>query len=154
MQLLAESPVAAALRRSVILYPLANASHILGIALLVGPILALDLRLLGAFAGAPIGLIGPVLVRVAGIGLALTLLTGALLFSVRPDAYLANPAFQLKLALILAGLANILLLHRAASWRSALAGGGISARVRAGAAASAMIWVAALLAGRWIAFVE
>ena len=39
--------VVSALRNSTLAYPLVNAGHILGVALLVGGIVPLDLRLLG-----------------------------------------------------------------------------------------------------------
>ena len=56
--------LAGALRGSVWAYPLVNAAHILGVALLVRGILPLDLRLLGAWR---------VLTRMAGAGLGLAI---------------------------------------------------------------------------------
>lgn len=85
--------MAVALRQSPALYPLANAAHILGIGLLVGAIFTLDLRVLGAFRQAPLTVLGPPLVRMAAIGLGLALVTGFLIFTVRPAGYAANPAF-------------------------------------------------------------
>ncbi len=154
LQALAEWPVAAALRRSPLLYPLVNAAHILAIGLLVGAIFTLDLRVLGAFGRAPLAALGPPLVRVAATGLGLALLTGFLLFSVRPLDYAANPAFLTKLGLITAGLLNVLVHRLGAGWRRALAGGPIEASVRAAAALSLLIWLCAVLAGRWIAFLD
>ena len=46
--------LATGLRNSVWSYPLVNAAHILGVALLVGSIVPLDLRLLGAWRSAPL----------------------------------------------------------------------------------------------------
>ena len=45
--------LARALRDSVWTYPMINAGHILGVALLVGAIVPLDLRLLGVWRSAP-----------------------------------------------------------------------------------------------------
>lgn len=151
---LSEWPVAAALRRSTVLYPLVNATHILAIGLLVGAIFTLDLRVLGAFHRAPLPVLGPPLVRMAAIGLGLALLTGFLLFSVRPAEYLTNPAFQLKLGLILLGLLNVLLLRLGAGWQRALADGAVAWTVRAAAVLSLLAWLSAVLAGRWIAFMD
>ena len=153
-QALADWPVAAALRRSPLLYPLVNAAHILGIGLLVGAIATLDLRVLGAFRAAPLAALGPPLVRVAGTGLAVALATGFLLFSVRPAEYADNPAFLAKLGLIAAGLLNLLVLHHGPGWRQALGGGATGGAVRAAAAVSLLAWTGAVLAGRWIAFID
>ncbi len=154
LQALAEWPVAVALRQSPALYPLANAAHILGIGLLVGAIFTLDLRVLGAFRQAPLAVLGPPLVRMAAAGLGLALVTGFLIFTVRPAGYAANPAFLVKLGLVAAGLANVLVLKLGAGWRRALAGGAVGWPVRAAAVLSLLIWSGAVLAGRWIAFVE
>ncbi|WP_376089792.1 DUF2214 domain-containing protein [Roseomonas sp. CCTCC AB2023176] len=150
---LSEWVVPAALRRSSSLYAAVNAAHIIGIGLLLGAIATLDARLLGAFRRTPVAAIGPPLVRVAGTGLGVAIATGALLFSVRPAEYAANPAFLAKLALVALGLLNVAALRLGPGWRHALAGGDLTAAVRLGAAASLGIWIAAILAGRWIAFV-
>lgn len=85
-------PVGAALRRSAILYLVVNAAHVLAIGLLIGAIVPLDLRLLGLVGPAPLEVLGPFLARAAAVGLALAVVTGLCLFSVRPSAYLTNPA--------------------------------------------------------------
>ena len=155
------SPVAAALRRSAVLYPLASAALILGsrvmgsqnnVGLLVGAIATLDLRLLGAFRRVPLGALGAPPARVAAAGLGLALATGVLLFSVRASEYAANPAFLVKLGLVAGGLLNVLALRRGGGWGRALAGGAVGWRLRCAAALSLGCWLGALLAGRWIAF--
>ncbi len=146
--------MAAALRASPTLYPLVNAAHVLGIGLLIGAAATLDLRLLGAFARADPAVLGPPLRAVAAGGLGLAVITGGLLFSTRPLAYAENPAFLAKLGLIGLGLANVALLHGSGAWARAMAGGGVSRGLRLGAALSLLVWVAALLAGRWIGFLQ
>ncbi len=152
LEALEASALAAALRRSAVLYPLVSAAHILGIGLLAGAIATLDLRLLGAFRGASLGVLGPPLVRVAAVGLGLALTSGALLFSVRPAEYLSNPAFVAKLGCVAAGLLNVLALRLGPGWPRALAGARIGAGLRLAAALSLACWLGAILAGRWIAF--
>ncbi|WP_454683204.1 DUF6644 family protein [Ancylobacter moscoviensis] len=133
-------------------YLFVNAAHILGIALLLGSILTLDLRLIGGLRSVPLGVIGPLLSRVAGSGLALALITGLWLFSVRPAEYVANPAFLAKLALLAAALANIGVQHANPAYRRALDGAPVSAGVALSATASGLLWLATLVAGRWIGF--
>jgi hypothetical protein len=144
-------PGAVLLQRNGTAYLLVNASHILGIALLIGAILPLDLRLLGILRSVPVAILAPVLSRMAGIGLGLALVTGAWLFTVRPVEYARNAAFLWKLGLLALALANIALQHRSAAYARALAGE-ITAAVRWRAGASITLWLSVLLAGRWIGF--
>ena len=144
-------PGAVLLQQNGTAYLLVNASHILGIALLIGAILPLDLRLLGFFRSVPVAILAPVLSRMAGIGLGLALVTGAWLFTVRPVEYAGNAAFLWKLGLLALALTNITLQHRSAAYGRALAGD-ITAAVRWRAAASVTLWPGVLLAGRWIGF--
>jgi hypothetical protein len=143
-------PPAALLRRSVTLYLLVNAAHILGVGLLIGAILPLDLRLIGVLRQGPIAVLAPFLVRVAATGLALAIATG--LFSVKPAEYAANPAFLAKLGLLAFGLANVGVQHRSGTWQRLQQGGEPDTVVRLLAGLSSLTWLAALVAGRWIGF--
>lgn len=150
--LLAGLPFAGPLRRSVWAYALVNAAHILGIGLLLGAILPLDLRLMGWRHGPPLSTLAPFLSRIAAAGLALAVTTGVVLLSVQPMEYLPLPVFRLKLLLIALALVNLLALHRAGSWRAVADGGPVAARVRWAAGVSALCWLGVLLAGRMIGF--
>lgn len=145
-------PGAAALRQSPTLYLLVNAAHILGIGLILGPILALDARMLGWARAVPLAVVGPFLSGIAKVGVVLAVLAGLALFSVRPADYVTNPAFLSKIALVLAAVLNAVLLDRSGAWRQAIATNEIAARLRVQAAASGSLWIAALIAGRWIGF--
>jgi hypothetical protein len=152
LEWLAATTLAVELRRSATLYMFVNAAHILAIGLLVGAILPLDLRLAGLFGKVPVEVVAPFLSRSAGIGLALALLTGFCLFSVRPTEYAVNPAFLAKLGLIAFGIFNVLLVHAGPGWRAAMTIGIVRPAMRFSAVLSAMIWIAAVVAGRWIGF--
>jgi hypothetical protein len=152
LQTLGDWPVAAGLRRSSLAYLLVNAGHILAIGVLVGAIVTLDLRLLGLFRAAPVAILGPPLVKVAAAGLALAVVTGFLLFSVRPVSYASNPAFLSKLALVALGVLNAAMLHLGGPWRRAFHGPAIPAAVKVAAALSLIFWAGAVVAGRWIGF--
>ena len=152
LEWLAATTLAVELRRSATLYMFVNAAHILAIGLLVGAVLPLDLRLAGFFGKVPVEVVAPFLSRSAGLGLALALLTGFCLFSVRPAEYATNPAFLAKLGLIAFGILNVLLIHAGQGWRAAITIGIVRPTMRFSAALSAMIWIAAVVAGRWIGF--
>lgn len=146
-------PGAQWLRNSTVAYPLINATHILGIGLLLGAILPLDLRLLGFFNAVPLRVIGPFLSRAAAFGLCLAVPTGLWLFSVQPGDYLGNPAFLWKAGLLVLAVVNIIAQHVGPQYRGAVGGGRVGTAVRIHAAASVVLWVSVLIAGRWIGFV-
>ena len=149
---IAGSALATALKGSATLYLFVNAAHILSIGMLFGAILALDLRLLGLARAVPLAAVAPYLSRIAATGLALAIATGLCLFSVRPAEYAANPAFLAKLGLIALGLVNIAAVHCGSGWKTVLEGGAPGPMLRLGASASLLVWIAAVVAGRWIGF--
>ncbi|MBX6393600.1 MAG: DUF2214 domain-containing protein [Burkholderiales bacterium] len=134
-------------------YLFVNAAHILGIGLLLGAILPLDLRLIGFMRGVPLGTIAPILDRTATFGAALAIATGLWLFTVKPLEYAGNAAFLAKLVLLALAFVNVAFQHSGGDYRTALAGGPVSAKVRTVAALSALLWLAILIAGRWIGFI-
>ena len=145
-------PGAVLLQRSGTAYLLVNAAHILGVGLLVGAILPLDLRLLGCFRRVPLSVVGPFLSRAAATGLVLAITTGLWLFTVKPAEYLTNEAFLWKLALLAAALLNIAVQHLSGAFARALVDEP-RAGVRLIALCSAVLWLSVLVAGRWIGFV-
>ena len=154
LQALGDWPVAAFLRSSLPLYAALNAAHIISIGLVIGSIATLDLRVLGLFRSVPLGVLAAPLSRVAAAGVLLAMTTGFLLFSVRPTTYAQNPAFLTKIALVGFGIANALLLRSNRHWRIAKEGGSLHASVRLAAAFSLLVWGSAVLAGRWIGFLQ
>lgn len=126
-----------------------NTAHVFGIAVLVGGILPLDLRLLGLWPQVEAAPLIRVLVPMAAAGLILALCSGVLLFAVRPVEYAANPAFLAKIVLVSVGAASALATHIV--WGRRLEGVPRSALVRAGAVSMAC-WCGALIAGRMIAY--
>ncbi|WP_417221814.1 DUF6644 family protein [Achromobacter spanius] len=145
-------PPALWLRRSGTLYLLVNAAHIGAIGLLIGSIVPLDLRLLGVLKPTSLALLAPVLARTAAVGLALAVLTGVTLFTVRPQEYLQNPAFLVKMGLLGAGAINAWLVRRGGAWGQVLQGDRPSGVLRCQAAVSLLLWTGCLVAGRWIGF--
>jgi hypothetical protein len=141
-------PGAIWLQQSATAYLFINAAHILGIGLLLGSILPLDLRLLGLFRKFPVEVLGPFLVRAAATGLTLAVVTGLWLFSVKPADYLANEAFRWKVILLVIALVNVAFQHRGAK----AAGIEHTPATSISAALSLCLWLSVLVAGRWIGF--
>jgi hypothetical protein len=146
--------IATALRQSFWVYPLVNAGHIVGLALLFGAIVPLDLRLLGFWPTIPITAMSRILLPVAITGLVLAVSTGALLFSVRAVEYVQIPLFWLKFSLIATAIANALLLRLSASWAvyrdSELLA--TAPRLQRAGALSIALWLAVILTGRMIGY--
>ncbi|MGI8740813.1 MAG: hypothetical protein ACR2KU_14790 [Gammaproteobacteria bacterium] len=94
---LQNSLVAEALRGSTWVYPLVNAAHILGFALLLGAIVPLDLRRLGFWRSVPAATLSRVLTPVAMAGLLIAVSAGSLLFIARAVEYAASGLFQAKM---------------------------------------------------------
>jgi hypothetical protein len=131
LDLLQGSALAQHLRVSRWTYPLVNSGHLLGIALLVGAVVPMDLRALHLVRG-------PDLTALRGFavaGLLLAMACGGLLFIASADDYLANGWFQTKMA-----VANALWHLRARP---------LPARA---ALVSLILWPAVLLAGRMIGY--
>jgi hypothetical protein len=139
------SELASFIRRSRWTYPAISAAHLLGIALLLGAILPMDLRLLGLWRRdlrptLVVGLLRPVAATGAGLAVA----TGALLFTVQAKDYAALPLFWVKIALVALGLAH------------ALAHPGVATaptpRQRTAGAVSLAIWPTVLVCGRLLGY--
>jgi hypothetical protein len=149
---LEHSALSVGLRASEWVYPLVNTLHIVGIALLIGPILILDWRLLRLRASPAVSVLATVLLPTARGGFALAVFAGLLLFIARPLDYAFNTLFQLKLGCIVLALLNIALLHRSAAWGNALAHNRANGRVRLACGVSLLCWLMALGLGRLIGY--
>jgi hypothetical protein len=136
--------------RSATVYATVSASHVLGIALLLGPILLVNLRLVGLLGTLDHKAFG-ILRRTAMVGVALSMLTGLLLFSAKPADYAANAVVWTKLAVIAAAILHALAFERAAR-RHGTAVLMAGPRVWISGLTSAGLWLGALFLGRWIAF--
>lgn len=136
--------------RSAPLYAAVSALHVLGIGLLLGPILIVDLHLLGVLRGLEAPALR-LLRRAAAWGVLLALATGLLLLAARPFEYAGNGAMQAKLAVVALAALHALALE----WRWHQAPGSLQPGrgiTRLGGAASLALWLAALALGRWVAF--
>jgi hypothetical protein len=149
---LQESALGHLMRSSPMLYPAAEILHIIGFVLLVGSIAALDLRLLGFGRTIAIQPLAQLLLPLSRVGFLVAIGMGFLLFSADAAHVVRNPAFQAKLLLIAAALINVAVAH-AGPWRR-IAGwhGEPPAGTRLAAVASILLWLAALTAGRLIAY--
>lgn len=143
------APAVDALRLSSWAYPVVNTAHVIGIALLFGAIVPLDLRLAGWRRGdATLAGLAHVLLPVSIGGFLLAAASGLLLFATDARNYAVSPLFQAKLALIALALINAGLLRRV-NWRAPSLS---SRRLALAGVASLLLWLAVITCGRWIAY--
>jgi hypothetical protein len=127
-------------------YPAVNAAHLFGVALLVGAVVPMDLRLIGLWrADVRLDTVLRLLRPVAAAGAALAVPTGLLLFTVQATDYVALRLFFVKLALVALGLGHAL------AWGDAL-GRAPRARQRLAGTFSLAVWCAALVCGRMLGY--
>jgi hypothetical protein len=152
LQWLEATSLAEFIRVSTVGYPTAIAAHSIGLAVMAGPVLMLDLRLLGRFQGIPYESLSRIL-GVAWIGFIINFLSGLALFAAQATSYLTNIPFLVKIALVLVGAISAaqqqsVIGKHAASWNAT----GVPASVKVVAVCSIFFWVGAIVTGRLIAY--
>lgn len=152
---ISESGIGTAIRESLILFPLIEGIHLLGLSLSFGLILFTDLRLIGVFMPrVPLSQILGQLRRPIMTGFVLTFVTGFLLFWAEADTMIANPAFLVKVGAMVVALINALafevtLHRRGAAWADAAV---IPAAARTAGWVSLSFWTVATVGGRLIPY--
>ncbi len=127
-------------------YPALEVLHIVGIALLLGSLVLLELRVWGRAADLPVRALARLALPVTGLGFGLIVVSGLLMFSTQAQELLANRAFIIKLALVqLAGLNAVAFHSRDGLERC----DGVA---RAQTVLSTGLWLGAIASGRWIAY--
>lgn len=135
-------------------FVLCQTLHFMGLSVLLGALIIIDLRGLGVFPQAPLK-VAHKLVPVAIGGFAVQLLTGLCMTFTNPATYLVSLAFWAKMILIgLAGLNAIayeLFVFRPLEAGDATIDGGAMLKITS--FLSLLLWVLVLVAGRLIAYI-
>ncbi len=124
--------------------------HFIGLCLLLGAMLVIDLRLLGLGRSVPVRAVFQLL-PVAIAGFAINLLTGVVFFVFDPFGYWLNPAFKIKMVLILVAGLNALVFTLVEQPKAlSEEGQGVGVLTRISAGMSLFVWFAVILFGRLI----
>lgn len=148
--------IGSSIRESLWLFPAIETVHLLGMAVLVVAATTFDLRLLGwAMRRERVSDLARRLLPWIWAAFAVQVITGVLLFSSEAVKIYGNPAFRLKmLLLVLAGVQALLFqltAHRnLASWDER---GVLPISLKLSGALSILLWIAIVSAGRFIGFV-
>jgi hypothetical protein len=153
---LEQTAVGSTVRESLWLFPAFETLHLLGMAALVGTITVFDLRLLGWLMRRDrVSDLGGRLLPWVWAGFAVQVVTGGILFSSEAVKVGANPAFRLKMVLILLAGVHALIFHwtvyrKVATWDDSPV---VPFGAKIAGFTSILLWVGIVAAGRFIGFV-
>jgi hypothetical protein len=149
------SGLATGIRDSLWLFPLIESTHVIGLALVFGTILIIDLRLLGiASTQRSFKRMASDILKWTWAAFALTALTGALMFITNSLVYYHNFFFRTKMLLLLLSGINMLIFELTAgrtihNWDKAPSAPSAG---KALAAVSLVMWIGIIIMGRLIGF--
>jgi hypothetical protein len=151
---LEQSGFGTAIRRSSVLYPAANIGHIVFLVIFAGAVAIMDARLVGGATAAPFSSFIAQARRIAILALCGMIATGFMLFSADASKVAVNAAFQIKMALIAAALANVAIYELGARGAidSLKSGDELPSWLRWAGVLSIMMWIAVAACGRAIAY--
>ena len=149
------SRVADAIREGDNLFPLLESIHVLAISLVVGSILAVDLRLLGlAWINRPVSRVTGGILPLTWGAFAVAVISGSLLLISNATKYLANGFLVAKMTLIAIAGVNMLTFHfigarDQARWDNDHR---LPLKAQFAGATSILLWIGVVTCGRWIGF--
>jgi hypothetical protein len=134
-------------------WPLALTIHALGMAIVVGFMAIIGLRLLGAFSTIPYTSLSK-LIPLIWIAVVLQAISGFTLWVTKPAQYLSDVMFDTKFALVIIATAVMVYFHvtfkrEVAAWQAA---GTVTSRGVKIAAAACLLWAAVTIGGRLTAY--
>jgi hypothetical protein len=149
------SGIATRIRDSLLLFPLIESTHVIGLALVFGTIVIIDLRLLGiASTQRSFKRMASDILKWTWAAFALTALTGTLMFITNAVVYYHNFFFRTKMLLLALSGINMLIFELTAgrtihNWDMAPSAPSAGKAV---AAVSLVMWISIIIMGRLIGF--
>jgi hypothetical protein len=145
---------AAAMREWLWLYPIIEILHIIGLAVLVGAAALFDFRLLGLSRSIRVTALAAHLLFWARRSLLLIVPTGLMMFTAHATEMANNPAFQLKLALLIGAGVNaaafhVGVFHSVATWDLEVPA---PRAAKVSALLSLCLWAGVITCGRLLAY--
>jgi len=127
-------------------YPALEIVHIVGIALLLGNLVLVELRVWGYGSALPIEALARLGLTVTLCGFGLAAASGLLMFASQPSELLANRAFVLKMTLLMLAGLNAAAFHSRGSLQR------LDGTARVQTVLSLGLWLGIIICGRWIAY--
>jgi hypothetical protein len=151
---LARSELASWIQLTPFAFAAIESLHLVAVALFFGAMVLLDLRLVGIGPALPVRLSARHILPLAIAAFLVITITGILLFVSAADRYIVSVSFQVKVLLIILGGLNLAVFHttiwrRVDDWGTRPGAPGV---VKVFGALSILVWVATLVAGRWMGY--
>lgn len=127
-------------------YPALEVMHLVGVALVLGNLVLIELRVFGLGAALDAQALARLSLGVVAIGFALLGLSGLLMFATQAQELLASRTFAVKMALMSLALCNAAWFHARGSLRL------LDGTARIQMVISSVLWLLVVAAGRWIAY--
>ena len=137
------------------LWPACETLHFMGLALLIGAVGILDLRMIGMARGLPLASVQR-LMPWAVLGFVVNLITGVLFFVGEPQQYVKNIAFLMKMLFIVLAGVNVFLFYATGLHKRVdemAPGGEAPVGARVVGAASLVLWIGVVYWGRMLPFI-
>jgi len=133
-------------------WPLVLTSHAIGLAIAVGTVYAMNMRLLGLYKAIPLTAVQQLL-NLAWVGIGINVISGFSLFMTQASVYVTSFPFLVKITAIALGIVVLvmqqkLLNREVGNWEA----NGVSSQGRNMAIASLALWTLAVVTGRLIAY--
>lgn len=153
MEWLESTALAEWVRTSLVGYPFVLTVHSVGMAIMVGLVSVINLRLIGRFGRIPYGSLHGLL-KLAWYGFAINVLTGAAIFTSQAASYIRSPVYLLKMAMVLGGAIiawkmQPILRRDASGWDGGVA---MPSSLQTLAKVSLVMWLMAIITGRFTAY--
>jgi hypothetical protein len=152
---LQKTALAITIRDSLFLFPLLESTHVIGLAIVVGTVIIIDLRLLGvATTYRPFSRLGADTLPWTLAGFAVAAVTGALMFITNAGVYFHNVWFRAKAVMLGLAALNAIVFEltarrRIVEWDLKPSAPPLA---RTAAMVSLLIWLGIVVAGRMIGF--
>lgn len=127
-------------------YPMLEVVHIVGIALLLGNLVLLELRVWGLGPSLPVEPLARLSLGLVAVGFTVAAVSGLLMFMTQPMELLAHRAFTLKMLLLFVAACNAGWFHARQSLQR------LDTTAKVLMLNSTLLWLLIITCGRWIAY--
>ena len=134
-------------------WPIMLSLHAFGLAIILGVMFAMNLRVLGWYRTLPLTSLHT-LMGIAWIGIWINIFSGVSVFLTRPAEFLGSIPFLLKISCIAAGIVILVYTRKMLTQEAHTWGTDAPPLARQLAMGSLVFWVLAVVAGRLIAYVD
>ena len=127
-------------------YPALEVLHLLGVALVLGNLVLIELRVFGMGAALPAPELARLSLVLVAIGFSLLVFSGILMFATQAQELLASRTFAVKMSIMSLALCNAAWFHARGSLKL------LDTTARLQMLLSSLMWLSVVAAGRWLAY--